>query len=365
MTNDLLYQVALTCVPQIGPVQAKSLLHHYGSAEAVFRARKKELEKLDGIGPVRAESLKSFSQFDRCEAELVFMEKFRIKAIGINSYEYPKRLRHCYDSPLLLYYRGNADLNAEKIISIVGTRNLTEYGKQTCEQLVTGLQAEKVLVLSGLALGIDTIAHRTALKCGLPTVGVLGHGLDLIYPYSNRGLARQMSEAGGLLTEFPSETKPDKQNFPRRNRIVAGMSDCIIVIETGNRGGSMITAELGNNYNRDVFAIPGRITDSRSEGCHYLIRSNKAALVSNASDILEAMNWKPVQKPALLQRSLFIELSEEERKLTEILQQEETVQIDTLYFKSGLSSSAVAAALLSLEMQGLVQSLPGKQFRLA
>ncbi len=365
MTNDLLYQVALSCVPHIGPVQAKALLQYYGTAEAIFKARRKELEKLDGIGPVRADSIKSFTQFSRCENELTFMEKFRIQPIPIYSNAYPKRLRNCYDCPPLLYYRGNADLNAEKIISVVGTRNLTEYGRAVCEQLITDLSGEKVLVLSGLALGIDTIAHRTALKCGLSTVGVLGHGLDRIYPYSNRGLARQMSEAGGLLSEFPSETNPDKQNFPRRNRIVAGMSDCVIVIETGMKGGSLITAELGNNYNRDVFALPGRVTDARSEGCHYLIRSTKAALVCNASDILEAMNWKPVQKPAALQRSLFVELSEDERLLTQILQQQEMVQIDDLYFKSGLSSSAVAAALLSLEMQGLVQCLPGKQFRLA
>ncbi len=364
MTNDLLYQVALTCVPHIGSVQARLLLQQYGSAQAVFRARKKELEKAAGIGPVRAASIKSFDQFSRCEAEIAFLEKFRITPLEINSEAYPKRLRHCYDAPLLLYYRGNADLNAERVISVVGTRNHTDYGKMICEQLIAELAGENILILSGLALGIDTLAHRAALRHGLPTVGVLAHGLDRIYPRSNRGLARQMTEAGGLLTEFPSETNPDKPNFPRRNRIVAGMCDLVLVIETGIRGGSLITAELGNNYHRDVLAVPGRLNDPRSEGCNYLIRTHKAGLVSGAADLLELMNWQPAKKRAATQRSLFIELSAEEKIITEILQQQPGCGIDELYLRSGLSSSAAAAALLNLEMQGLVQSLPGKLFRL-
>jgi len=206
-----------------------------------------------------------------------------------------------YDSPALLYYRGNADLNTSKVVSIVGTRSNSEYGKSVCEKLIEELAAQNVLIASGLAFGIDTIAHKAALKNNLPTVGVLAHGLDRIYPTQNKNLARQMTEQGGLLTDFISNTNPDKQNFPKRNRIVAGMCDAIIVIESGKKGGSLITAELANGYNKDVFAIPGKTTDSKSEGCNYLIRQNKASLITAAADLVELMNWVP--KEHLQQKS--------------------------------------------------------------
>lgn len=365
MTNDLLYQVALTLVPNIGNVHAKSLINIYGSAEAIFKAKKKELENIEGIGTVRANSIKAFDNFQSSEEELAFIEKYKITPLFINDKNYPQRLLNCYDSPVLLYYRGNADLNCSKIISIVGTRNNTDYGKIVCEKLIDNLSQENILVISGLAFGIDTIAHRAALKNNLSTIGVLAHGLDRIYPHQNKTLAKQMAEQGGLLTEFISNTNPDKQNFPKRNRIVAGMCDAVIVIETGKKGGSLITAELGNNYNKDVFAIPGRVNDSKSEGCNYLIKNNKAALINNAEDLLELMNWKPLEKKApKKQRELFIELTEDEKIIVDILQQKEGVQIDELYFKSGLSSSAVAAALLTLEMQGIIASLPGKVYKI-
>lgn len=365
MTNDLLYQVALTLVPNIGNVHAKSLVNIYGSAEAIFKAKKKELENIEGIGTVRANSIKAFDNFQSSEEELAFIEKYKITPLFINDKNYPQRLLNCYDSPVLLYYRGNADLNCSKIISIVGTRNNTGYGKIVCEKLIDNLSQENILVISGLAFGIDTIAHRAALKNNLSTIGVLAHGLDRIYPHQNKTLAKQMAEQGGLLTEFISNTNPDKQNFPKRNRIVAGMCDAVIVIETGKKGGSLITAELGNNYNKDVFAIPGRVNDSKSEGCNYLIKNNKAALINNAEDLLELMNWKPQEKKApKKQRELFIELTEDEKIIIDILQQKDGVQIDELYFKSGLSSSGVAAALLTLEMQGIIASLPGKVYKI-
>ena len=365
MSTDLLYQIALTLVPNIGDVNAKALINIFGDAQSIFRAKKKDLENMEGIGTVRASSIKAFSDFSSSEAEVAFIEKYKITPLFITDKNYPKRLLNCYDSPALLYYRGNADLNAAKIIAIVGTRNNTDYGKAVCEQLVEGLSNEGILVVSGLAFGIDTIAHKLALKNKLPTVGVLAHGLDRIYPVQNKTLAKQMVEQGGLLTEFLSHSNPDKQNFPKRNRIVAGISDAVIVIETGKKGGSLITAELGNNYNKDVFAIPGRTTDSKSEGCNYLIMNNKAALINNAEDLLQLMNWKPLAKTQIKkQRELFIELSADEKIIVDILQQQETIQIDELYFKSGLSSSAVAAALLMLEMQGVVASLPGKVYKL-
>jgi DNA processing protein len=365
MSNDLLYQIALTLVPNIGDVHAKALVNIYGDAQSIFKAKKKDLENIEGIGTVRAGCIKAFDNFQSSEEEIAFIEKYKITPLFITDKNYPKRLLNCYDSPTLLYYRGNADLNTSKIIAIVGTRHHTDYGKTVCEKLVEELAGENILVVSGLAFGIDTIAHKTSLKNNLQTVAVLAHGLDRIYPVQNKSLAKQMTEHGGLLTEFISQTNPDKQNFPKRNRIVAGISDAVVVIETGKKGGSLITAELGNNYNKDVFAIPGRINDSKSEGCNYLIQNNKAALINSAEDLLELMNWRLVSKPAAKkQRELFIELSPDEQTMVDILQQKENIHIDELYFKSNLSSSAVAAALLMLEMQGIVASMPGKLYKI-
>lgn len=365
MNNDLLYQIALTLVPNIGDVHAKILVTTFGDAQSIFKAKKKELEAIEGIGTIRAKSIKDFAEFDRCEDEVKFIEKYKITPLFITDKKYPQRLLNCYDSPPLLYYRGNADLNTSKIISIVGTRNCSDYGKTVCEKLVEGLTEQNVLILSGLAFGIDTISHKAALKNNLQTVGALAHGLDRIYPNQNKSLAKQMTEQGGLLTHFISNTLPDRQNFPKRNRLVAGMCDALVVIESGIKGGSLITAELANSYNKDVFAIPGRTTDSKSEGCNYLIKTNKAALINSADDLLENMCWNDVKPAVKKQRELFIELSADEKIIVSILQQKENTHIDELYFKSGLTSSATASALLMLEMQNVILSLPGKIYKLA
>ena len=365
MHNDLLYQIALTLVPNIGDVHAKALVNRYGNAQSIFKAKKKDLDNMEGIGTVRAKSIKDFTDFSSSEEEIKFLEKYKITPLFITDENYPKRLLNCYDSPPLLYYRGNADLNISRIISVVGTRNNSDYGRSVCEKFIEDLKAENIIVVSGLAFGIDTIAHKAALKHNLQTVAVLAHGLDRIYPPQNKTLAKQITEQGGLLTEFISNTNPDKQNFPKRNRIVAGICDAVVVIESSKKGGSLITAELGNSYNKDVFAIPGRINDSKSEGCNYLIKNNKAALINSAQDFLEMMNWAPVPKPtSKKQRELFIELSPDEKIVVDILQQQESIQIDELYFKSGLSSSAVATALLMLEMQGIIVTLPGKLYKM-
>ena len=365
MNKDLLYQIALTLVPNIGNVHAKTLALHFGDAESIFKAKRKDLEQLDGIGIIRAKSIKEFNSFTGSEKEIEFIEQYKIAPLFITDKNYPQRLRNCYDSPALLFYRGNADLNTSKIVGIVGTRNNSEYGKNICEQLVQDLQEQNILIVSGLAFGIDTIAHKTALKNNLQTIGVLAHGLDTLYPAQNKSLAKQMIEQGGLLTEFMSGTNPDKQNFPKRNRIVAGISDAIVVIETGKKGGSLITAELANGYNKDIFAIPGRCNDSKSEGCNFLIKNNKAALITCANDLLENMAWKENKKISpKKQRELFIDLTADEKVIVAILQLQESSTIDELYFKSALSSSAVAAALLMLEMQGVIVSLPGKIYKL-
>lgn len=366
LSKELLYQIALTLIPNIGDVNAKALVSHFGNAEAIFTASKKHLEALEGIGTIRANSIKNFHDFDKAEKEINFIEKYKLTPLFINDKNYPQRLLNCYDSPTMLYYKGNADLNTSRIVAVVGTRNNDDYGKNICEKFIEELAAENIMIVSGLAFGIDSIAHKISLKNNLKTIGVLGHGLDMIYPSQNTSLAKQMSVQGGLLTEFRSNTKPGRQNFPSRNRIVAGISDAVVIIETSIKGGSLITAELGNGYNKDVFAFPGRIHDVKSEGCNYLIKNNKAGLITSANDLIENMGWVQVKKAsAKKQKELFIELLPDEKIIVEILQIQDQVHIDELYFKSKLNSSKVAAALLMLEMQNVVISLPGKIYKLS
>jgi DNA processing protein len=363
--SDLLYQLALAQVPHVGYVHAKILALHFGSAEAVFKANRFVLERIEGIGTVRAGSIKSFKDFKKAEDEIAFVEKFRIKPLFITDKEYPQRLVNCYDPPTVLFFKGNADLNASRIIGIVGTRTNTDYGKQVTEKFIKEIASSGVLVVSGLAFGIDAIAHKAALKNKLPTIGALGHGLDTIYPSEHSGLAKDMIKSGGLLTEFRSKTKPDKHNFPSRNRVVAGICDATIVVETGIKGGSMITAEIANSYNRDVFAIPGRTSDSKSAGCNYLIKNNKAMLLTDAQQFIEIMGWDhTTARSKSSQKELFIELSDEERVVVTILQEKDVVSVDELVLKSGCSSTTLAAAILNLELKNVIQSLPGKMYKL-
>lgn len=364
MSNDLLYQIALTFVPHIGLVQAKILTEHFGNAENIFKAPKKELGNIEGIGEVRAKSIKMFDNFSPAEKEIAFVEKYKIQTLFLTDENYPKRLLNCYDSPTMLYFRGNADLNSSKIISIIGTRNNTDYGRLITEQLINDLQNLQLLIVSGLAYGIDAIAHKAAIQNNLPTIGVLAHGLDTIYPAAHASLAKQMLSTGGLLTEFKKETLPDKHNFPRRNRIVAGMADATIVVETAVKGGSMITAELANGYSRDVFAFPGKITDNKSAGCNYLIKNNKAILLTDAAHLAEMLGWNTKKAKPKKQKELFISLTNDEQVLVEVLKEKDTVHIDEIFLKSGLTSSTVAAGMLNLEFQNVVASLPGKMYKL-
>ena len=366
MKDDLLYQLALTLVPNIGDVQAKILVQHFGTAASIFKAPKSALEKLEGIGTIRAKSIKEFNEFAVAEKEIAFIEKFHIQPLFILDEAYPQRLLNCYDSPTLLFYKGTADLNSSKIVAIVGTRRNTDYGRLFTEQFVQSIAVQNVVIVSGLAYGIDAIAHKAAVKNSVPTVGVVGHGLDKIYPAENAGLAKEMiKDGGGILTEFFSGTKPDKHNFPLRNRVVAGISDATIVVETDIKGGSMITAKLADAYNRDVFAVPGRTTDKVSSGSNHLIKNNKAILLTDAEQFLEIMGWQPKQKKAAKkQKELFIELTADEKTILKILGEKELTPIDELNLKSGLTSSAVAAATLNLELQGVITTLPGKMYKL-
>jgi len=366
MNDDLLYQLALTLVPNIGDARARALIKTFGEAKAIFNAKPGILEKVEGISSLSIKSLKEFNDFSKAENELRFIEKYKVKPLFLTDPDYPKRLLNCYDAPILLFYKGNANLNASKIVAIVGTRLCTEYGKQFTEKLIKDLAAEDVTIVSGLAYGIDAAAHKAALKNNLPTIGVVGHGLDKIYPADHAALAKEMIQAdGGILTEFFSGTKADRHNFPLRNRIVAGMTDATVVIETEIRGGSMITAKLADAYNKDVFAVPGRTIDKKSSGCNHLIQYQKAFLLSDAKDLLQIMGWtsnKAVTKKQ--QRTLFVELAPEEKLIVDLLQEKESVHIDEINLQSGLSSSTVAAAILNLELQNIVVSLPGKMYKL-
>jgi DNA processing protein len=365
MQDELYYQLALTMIPDLGPVRCRLLIEHFGSASAVFTAKKKELSRIEGIGDFSAAAIKKWNAFDDAEKELVFIQQQQIRAFFITDTGYPKRLLHCYDPPTMIIYKGNADLNSSRILSIIGTRNHTAYGKEITEQVIRELSKEEIIIVSGLAFGIDSLAHKAALQNGMCTIGVLAHGLDTLYPPQNKTLAKEMLLQGGLLTEFRKNTKPDKHHFPKRNRIVAGMSDATIVIETASKGGSMITAELAYNYNRDLFAVPGKITDQKSSGCLQLIKQNKAVLLSDTVQLLETLGWVEKKKNIRKQKELFIELTAEEQTIVSLLTGKDAVPVDTIFLETGLSSSTIAAAILNLEIQNMITALPGKMYKLA
>lgn len=364
MAHSLLHNIALTLVPGVGDVAAKKLIAYCGSAEEVFKAKKNLLLKIPGMGEMTANSLVNQAVLSRADAELNFVLKHNIEVLFYLNDNYPKRLKHCADSPIILYFKGNANLNAEKIISIVGTRKASEYGKKNTQHLVEELSAQQVTVISGLAYGIDIYAHKAAVQHHVPTVAVLAHGLDRIYPPAHKATAEKMLEHGGLLTEFMSETNPDRENFPKRNRIVAGMADAVVVVEAAISGGALITAEIANTYNRDVFAVPGRLDDVYSEGCNRLIKTNKAALIESAKDIAYLLNWSRENQKPLAQQKLFMELNPEEEILVNVLREKGNSGIDDLMLLSEFTMSKVAGLLLTLEFNGVVKSLPGKVYQL-
>ncbi len=363
--TDLFHHIALQLVPGIGPRHARALIHHFKDPAKIFKAKRSELERINGIGKMRASAILQFRDFNRVEEEIKFINQFNIRPLVHGKSGYPSRLIHCEDAPQILYYKGNADLNTTRMLSIVGTRMPSDYGKRTTRELIGSLSSFHPVIISGLASGIDTIAHDAALKSDLQTIGILAHGLDRIYPNENKSLAKKMIHQGGLLTEFMSLTRPDASNFPMRNRIVAGLADAVIVIETGIKGGSMITADIANSYNKDVFALPGRIHDSKSIGCNYLIRENKASLLTCADEIAEIMNWD-IKKTAIAKKQtlLFPELTENEKAVTIVLAENGAVHIDTLSSMTGLKNSELAAILLKLEMYNLINPLPGRHFTL-
>ena len=366
MDELLKYKIGITLIPGIGDILAKNLISYCGSIEGVFKEKKAKLQKIPGIGLVLADAIRNHNVLERAEEEMKFIQKYKITPLFYLDENYPQRLKHCADSPVMLYYKGQADLNSKRIVSIVGTRNVTLYGKKICNDLVEGLADHEVLVVSGLAYGVDICAHKAALTTNLPTVGVLAHGLDKIYPSVHRSTAEKMLSKGGLLTEFLSKTQPDRENFPKRNRIVAGMADATIVIESKSEGGSLITADIANSYSRDVFAFPGKVDDEHSVGCNQLIKNNKAALIESAADVLRLMGWEKQKKRqnSVQQKSLFLNLSPDEEIVVTLLRERTTIAIDELCYAAKLNMSKVSLLLLNLELTGVVKSLPGKVYSL-
>ena len=369
MQDEQIYTLALTRIYGLGLVGACNLIREMGSAGNIFRYRKELPERIPGVSEKLIKALDCPEAFKRAEEELLFAERNNIQCITLNNEQYPSRLRECEDAPLALFYRGNASLNALRVVSVVGTRHATPYGEEICRQFMKDLADAfpDTLVVSGLAYGIDIHAHRAALQNGLPTVGVLAHGLDRIYPSTHRDTAVEMMDNGGLLTEFMSGTNPDRQNFVKRNRIVAGMCDAVVVVESAAKGGALITAELAESYNRDCFAFPGKLTDTYSAGCNRLIKSNRASLVLSADDFIESMGWKGTHKGKAqpIQRQLFPDLSDDEKKIVEVLQKTNSgIQINALVVETNVQIHRLSTLLFELEMKGIVQVLAGGIYKL-
>ena len=367
------YAIALSLLKGIGSVNAKKLLAYCGSFEAVFKANKSQLEKIPGIGTVLVNKI--FSQFldkkivARAEEEIEFIEKNEILTFLFTDKNYPINLKQCEDAPIILFGKGNINFNNPKVVSIVGTRKVTDHGKTNCKNIIEDIKGLNPLIISGLAYGVDICAHKICVENNLQTIGVLAHGLDRIYPAIHANTAKKMLENGGLLTEFISGTNPDRENFPKRNRIIAGIADTTLVIESARRGGSLITAEIANSYSRDVFAVPGRITDTYSEGCNFLIKTNKAHLINSGKDIIYLMNWEENSKQkksteTSRQKQLFLELNEKEQIIYDSLKETENLTMDKMSEVTGMKTSELSLFLLTMELNGIIKSKPGSIYKL-
>ena len=365
-TTELYYTLALLQVEGIGDVLAKKLIHHCGNAENVFATKKTQLQKIEGIGAAAVKNIHDKAVFAKAEAELQFLSQEQITSLYFQDDAYPFRLKHCYDSPVLLFQSGTVALQNRKIISIVGTRQMTTYGAEVTKKLIEDLVPLEPIIVSGFAYGVDIYAHQMAMDCGLQTIGVLAHGLNQIYPKTHKKYIANMEQNGGFITEFWSSSQPDKENFIKRNRIVAGMSEATIVIESAEKGGSLVTANLANDYNRDVFAVPGRITDKYSQGCNQLIKTQRANLLTSAADLIYLLNWElpsaSKEKQKAIQKQLFVSLTAEEQAIYDALQKTGKEAIDILALTCNLPIYKLSSLLLNMELKGVIRPLPGKIF---
>ncbi|MBP8822282.1 MAG: DNA-processing protein DprA [Flavobacteriales bacterium] len=362
-----IHRIALSMLKGIGPVNARNLVAWSGGVDALFTDRllRRSLDKVPGIGPVLSASVKDPGVIKSAEKELAYVRKQGLRMLFYLEADYPRRLVQCGDAPVLLFVKGGGQLDPARCVSIVGTRTPTAPGKHLCEQLVEGLTGCGATIISGLAYGIDIVAHRAALRHGLPTVACLAHGLDKLYPGEHAATAKELCGNGALVSELPSGSPFAPGNFPARNRVIAGLSDCTIVVESGSKGGSLITADIANSYDREVMAFPGRPTDERSTGCNRLIQRNQAHLVASAQDVLKLMEWDAeALKKEPVQPSLFTELMPDEQALVDLIRAQGKIDIDTLCHRSKMPQPKAAGLLLNLEFSGVVRSLPGKVYAL-
>ncbi|UZR94886.1 DNA-processing protein DprA [Chondrinema litorale] len=360
MEEENLFEIALGLVPGIGNVLAKHLISYRGSAKNVFQTPKGKLLKIPGIGPKIAEAILSTEVLKKAENELKQAQEKEVSILFYTSPTYPKRLKNILNAPILLYYKGAADLNSKKILSIVGTRKATEYGKNFIESLLKQLQSyPDLLVVSGLAYGIDICTHKVCLKNQIPTVGVMANGLDMVYPYEHKDVAKQMILNGGILTENRFGSKPDAPKFPERNRIIAGMSDAVLVVEAAESGGALITAEIANSYDIEVFALPGNVNQQYSKGCNKLIKEHKAHMITSAEDIIELLNWN--KEASSTNKKLTIMLNQNEQIVYDLLKNNH-LQIDELSYRSQISMSQIPSVLLEMELKGIIKVLPGQKY---
>lgn len=360
--EELLHVLALLKVDGVGDIIAKKLLTHCGSAAAVFKQKGSQITGIDGIGSVLLKNLKNKSVFEKAESELKFIKNNNIAVSFFQDEQYPERLKHCIDGPVLLFHSGNINIKNRKIISIVGTRQITAYGTAFCQKLIADLAPLNPIIVSGFAYGVDIVAHQAALDHNLQTIGVVAHGLNQVYPKIHKKYVAKIEENGGFMTEFWSTSNPEKENFVKRNRIVAGISEATIVIESADKGGSLITATMANDYNRDVFAVPGRTTDKFSQGCNNLIKTQKANLMTSAADLIYILNWDIEQKSKIIQKQLFITLDSDEQKVYDYLQKNGKETLDTVALECSFPIYRISGLLLNMELKGLIRPLPGKLF---
>ena len=365
--TSLTHKIALGLIPYVGDISARKLVSYFGSVEAVFNESYGNLLKVPGIGPTLAQHICNRSYIENAEKEAEYVTKHNIKTYFYLDNDYPYRLKQCEDSPVVFFLKGNADLNANKLLSVVGTRNATQKGKELCNKIVENL-AERhpdLIIVSGLAYGIDVEAHKAAIVYNLPTIGVLGHGLEIIYPSAHTSIAKKMVDNGGLLTDFLSNEQPERVNFLKRNRIIAGLSDATLIVESGFKGGALVTADIANSYNRDVFALPGRPDDKWSAGCNNLIKTNKAALVESADDIEFLLGWKSEKNKKPVQKTLFAELDDNEKTIFELVAKEGEMTIDTICRSLGIPVHKLSSQLLQMEFKGALKCYPGNIYKTA
>ncbi|MFN8240659.1 MAG: DNA-processing protein DprA [Bacteroidales bacterium] len=363
---SLKHKIALSLIPRVGDISARKLVSHIGSVEGVFDEPFKSLMKIPGIGTTLARYICERSYLETAEKEAEYVTRHSIRTYFYMDEDYPYRLKQCDDSPVTFFYRGTTDLNSQKLLSIVGTRNATQRGKELCDKIVSQLAIDfpDLVIVSGLAYGIDIAAHKAAMANKLQTIGVLGHGFNTMYPAVHKNTAEAMLLNGGQLSDFLSDELPERNNFIKRNRIIAGISDATLVVESGIKGGALVTADIAGSYNRDVFAVPGRPDDIWSAGCNNLIKRNKAALVENAADIEYLLSWKSSSSQAPVQRVLFVELSPDEKQIFEIINAQGEMNLDQICRSTGIPVFRLSAVLLKLEFDGIIRCYPGNIYRI-